>query len=147
MNEITCTACHDASAANHPMEPITANRDPEFCGTCHTETHFDWEASEHRSSELGCISCHDPHGTELKTGDASSLCTSCHGMRASTFAHSTHSAVGITCANCHLESKDALAGEGRSLRDHSFHVRLSTCNECQPSRISRSAPNPILSAR
>jgi predicted CXXCH cytochrome family protein len=130
MEEITCIGCHDASAANHPMEPMTANRSPDFCGSCHTETHFDWEASEHRSSELGCISCHDPHGTELKTGDASSLCTSCHGMRASSFAHTPHSEVGITCADCHLESKDVQIGEGRSLRDHSFHVRLSTCNEC-----------------
>jgi len=80
------------------------------------------------------IACHDPHATALnETGqstDGSALCASCHRERASNFAHSAHSEVGLTCADCHLGPTDAATGEGHAVRDHSFNVRLSTCNAC-----------------
>lgn len=128
--EITCKACHSSATENHPLEPMTVDRSPQFCGDCHTETFFDWQASAHRSNELACVSCHDPHANELKTGDSSSLCATCHGPRASTFEHSIHSQVGITCADCHLGALEGDAGNGSAMRDHSFNVGLSTCNTC-----------------
>lgn len=127
---VGCEACHSPLQPNHPMEPMAAERSASLCGECHTETFFEWQASGHRQEDLNCISCHDPHGTALKTYDASSLCAACHRDRASNFAHSAHSAEGLTCANCHLGPLEGDTGEGHAVRDHSFDVRLSTCNEC-----------------
>lgn len=126
---ITCGACHDTAAANHPMEPMAADRSAQMCGRCHTETFFEWQASAHRENGLDCFGCHDPHGTELKATDAANQCSSCHRDRASNFAMSAHSKVGLTCADCHLAELEG-GIEGHARLDHSFGVKLSTCNEC-----------------
>jgi predicted CXXCH cytochrome family protein len=84
---VVCAACHPGSsdkhiddAANNPM-PI--DRSAKFCGQCHSDTYFDWQASGHYGNGLDCVNCHDPHGTELKTGDPSTLCDNCHVQMAS----------------------------------------------------------------
>lgn len=126
---ITCSACHDTAAANHPMEPMAADRSSKMCGTCHTETYFEWQASAHRQNGVDCVSCHDPHGTGLKAADAAEQCASCHRDRASNFAMSAHSKQGLSCADCHLAKLEG-GIEGHARLDHSFGVKLSTCNEC-----------------
>jgi len=127
---VTCAACHDTSTVNHPMEPMAAERSANLCGTCHTETYFEWQISGHRQEDLTCVGCHDPHATDLKAFDESSLCSSCHRARSSNFAHSQHSVQGLTCADCHLGPTLAETGEGHAVRDHSFGVKLSSCNAC-----------------
>jgi len=127
---VTCEACHSPIPANHPKDPMPSDRSGKLCGNCHTETLFEWQASKHRQVDLACVGCHDPHATNLKGKDPSSLCSSCHRDRASNFAHSPHSQMGLTCADCHLGPLDGQAGEGHAVRDHSFNVRLSTCNTC-----------------
>lgn len=128
---ISCEACHNPIEEDHPMEPMPADRSANLCGNCHTETFFEWQVSGHRQEDLSCIGCHDPHGTNLKSNDASMLCATCHRDRASNFAHSAHSSEGLTCADCHIGSIEGETGEkGHAVRDHSFHVRLSTCNAC-----------------
>jgi predicted CXXCH cytochrome family protein len=127
---IDCGACHATGVENHPAEPMPADRSSKFCGNCHTETYFEWQVSAHAKSEMACLSCHDPHGTQLKAETTSHLCATCHRERASNFAHSEHSAQGLTCADCHLGELEGALGEGHALRDHSFNVRLHTCNEC-----------------
>lgn len=126
---ITCTACHDTSNANHPMQPMSADRSAKLCGTCHQETLFEWQVSAHRESGLSCIGCHDPHETGLKKDDPLGQCATCHRSRASNFAHSEHSKQGLTCSGCHLAELDG-PGDGHARLDHSFNVRLSTCNSC-----------------
>ena len=131
---VTCEACHSPAPADHPNEPMPSDRSGKLCGTCHTETLFEWQVSKHRAVNLACVACHDPHATALK-GEAeaateSTLCASCHRERASNFAHSSHSQVGLTCADCHLGPTDSQTGEGHATRDHSFSVRLTTCNAC-----------------
>jgi predicted CXXCH cytochrome family protein len=127
---VTCEACHGPIPANHPIDPMPADRSAKLCGTCHTETFFEWQASTHRQVDVACTSCHDPHATQLKAEDSEALCAACHRARASNFAHSAHSQVGLKCADCHLASLDGAQGEGHALRDHSFVVRLDTCNSC-----------------
>jgi predicted CXXCH cytochrome family protein len=148
---ITCTACHDTSMSNHPMQPMAADRSAKMCGECHNETYFEWQVSSHRASGLDCVGCHDPHATSLKGEDSATQCASCHRTRASNFAHSEHSQQGLTCADCHLAELPDLTGEGHARLDHSFNVRLSTCNSCHayqmhdPSTVhpERSAPLPV----
>ncbi len=145
---ITCQACHDAAAANHPLEPMAADRSAKMCGECHTETYFEWQVSAHRESGLDCVGCHDPHGTGLKSTDAAGQCASCHRGRASNFAHSEHSKAGLDCVDCHLSELDDPT-EGHARLDHSFDVRLSTCNSCHayqmhdPAEVHPENPTPM----
>jgi hypothetical protein len=130
-DKINCVACHSPIPEDHPTEPMPADRSANFCGTCHTETYFEWQVSGHRKANLTCIGCHDPHETSLKSNDASMLCATCHRDRASNFAHSAHSSEGLTCADCHISPVEGASGEkGHAVRDHSFNVQLSTCNAC-----------------
>lgn len=127
---ITCEACHGQPPANHPTDPMPAERSAKLCGQCHTETYFEWQASNHRAANLDCQDCHDAHGTKLKAGNASELCASCHRETASNYAHSAHSTKGLTCVDCHLAKLPGDGQEGHARLDHSFNVRLSTCNSC-----------------
>jgi len=127
---VTCAACHSPINPNHPKESIPVDRSGKLCGTCHTETYFEWQASQHRQNFLACSSCHDAHATQLKTGDPASLCAKCHQTRSDNFTHTAHSEKGLTCADCHLSTLNGDPGEGHATRDHSFNVRLDTCNKC-----------------
>jgi predicted CXXCH cytochrome family protein len=127
---ITCEACHSPIPANHPKDPMPTVRSAALCGTCHTETMFEWQASQHRQIGVDCIGCHDPHAAGLKQADDTTLCAACHKDLASNFTHSQHSQVGLSCADCHMATLDGEQGEGHAVRDHSFAVRLTTCNNC-----------------
>jgi hypothetical protein len=130
-DSITCNACHNPKAApTHPMEPMPADRSSKMCGNCHQETFFEWQVSAHRTSGLDCVGCHDPHGTNLKKEQPLAQCAACHRSRASNFAHSEHSQQGLSCTDCHLAELPDHSGEGHARLDHSFNVRLSTCNAC-----------------
>jgi hypothetical protein len=48
----------------------------------------------------------------------------------SNFTHTAHSQQGLTCADCHLSQLSGDPIEGHARRDHSFNVRLDTCNRC-----------------
>jgi predicted CXXCH cytochrome family protein len=149
---VACEACHSPAPNDHPNEPMPSDNSGRLCGSCHNETLFEWQVSKHREVNLGCLACHDPHATALKGTqdgeDGSELCASCHRERASNFAHSSHSQVGLTCADCHLGPTDAATGEGHAVRDHSFNVRLSTCNACHayqmhdPVQVHPDRPTP-----
>lgn len=145
---ITCNACHDTAAADHPKEPMAADRSSQACGSCHNETYFEWQSSAHRKAGLDCVGCHDPHNTSLKADSAGQTCATCHRERSSNFAHSQHSAQGLTCADCHLTKMVDTAVEGHARRDHSFNVRLTTCNECHayqmhdPASVHPENPTP-----
>jgi len=127
---ITCEACHSPIEENHPNQPMPSDRSASLCGTCHQETLFEWQVSAHRETNLVCVDCHGQHSTTLKSGDAQSLCSNCHRERASNFGHTAHSVEGLNCADCHLGPTGGEAGEGHAAKDHSFSVRLSTCNAC-----------------
>jgi hypothetical protein len=129
-NGITCQACHYPIQENHPKQPMPSDRSASLCGTCHQETLFEWQVSQHRDTNLACVDCHGQHSTTLRSEDAQSLCSNCHRERASNFGHTAHSQEGLICADCHLGPTGGEAGEGHAAKDHSFDVRLSTCNAC-----------------
>lgn len=145
---ITCQACHSPLTPNHPEQPMATDRSASLCGKCHTETLFEWQVSQHRESDLSCVGCHDPHATGLKAGEPSDLCAACHRERASNFAHTAHYQQGLTCADCHLATLGSATGEGHAVRDHSFNVKLSTCNACHayqmhdPVEVRADEPTP-----
>ncbi len=127
---ITCEACHAPMPSNHPDQPMPTDRSASLCGGCHQETVLEWKVSHHHQAELTCVDCHGQHSTSLKGQDAQALCSSCHQERVLDYTHSAHSMEGLLCADCHLGSTGEVAGEGHALKDHSFHVNLSTCTDC-----------------
>jgi hypothetical protein len=66
----------------------------------------------------------------LKDYTASTLCATCHQARASNYTHTAHNEVGLTCADCHLSPPSGNLEGHAGARDHSFNVKLETCNEC-----------------
>ena len=63
---ITCSACHGPLVENHPNEPMPNTSSPELCGSCHTETLFEWQVSKYRQANMECVDCHGQHSTSLK---------------------------------------------------------------------------------
>lgn len=127
---ITCERCHSPMPANHPNEPMPVDRTAALCGTCHTETYFQWQASAHRENDLQCVICHDPHSNSLKAESSGVLCASCHKARSSNFSHTTHSQKGMACTDCHMADLHQAGVQAHGEKDHSFFVSLATCNNC-----------------
>jgi len=141
---ITCAACHDPVATNHPLAPAYMSRSAELCGDCHRDTQFEWQNSRHGESDLTCVSCHDPHATDIRASDTSSLCADCHGTRVAAFAHSNHAEQGLTCTDCHITATGAEPGLGNSSHSHSFEVNLNTCTQCHEYEIHNPAAAMLL---
>jgi predicted CXXCH cytochrome family protein len=142
---VTCEACHAPYAEQHPRESMPVDRTPNLCGTCHQETVFEWQISQHRQEGITCVSCHGPHSTDLKADDPddpSSLCNKCHPERVEVFAHSQHKEVGLSCADCHLGPEVGALGLGKGKWNHSFSVRLSTCDACHETQIHGGIQTP-----
>jgi len=145
---ITCEACHSPYSAEHPLAPMPMDRSAELCGKCHSETHFEWQVSQHREEGVDCVACHDPHKTGLKMEPEQMLCSSCHRSRASNYAHTAHSKQGLNCTDCHLSQLTESPIEGHSKKDHSFFVSLETCNSCHvyqmhdPETVHMDNPTP-----
>jgi predicted CXXCH cytochrome family protein len=136
---VTCAACHDPVASNHPLAPAYMSRSAELCGSCHRDTEFEWQNSRHGESDLTCVSCHDPHAANIRASDTSTLCADCHGTRVAAFAHSNHAEEGLTCTDCHITATGAEPGMGNSLHSHSFDVNLNTCTACHEYEIHNPA--------
>jgi predicted CXXCH cytochrome family protein len=143
---VTCAACHEPVASNHPLAPAFMSRSAELCGECHRDTEFEWQNSRHGESDLTCISCHDPHATMIKAEDTSSLCADCHGTRVAAFAHSNHAEEGLTCTDCHITATDTEPGMGNAQHSHTFDVDLNTCTQCHEYEIHNPAAAMLLAA-
>lgn len=142
---VTCEACHGAVSSDHPLSPAFMSRGSKECGTCHSDTYFEWKASRHGESDLTCVNCHGPHSTSLRAETTSELCADCHGTRVETFAHTSHSMEGLTCADCHITPTGEV-GEGHGQRHHTFDVNLATCNKCHEADMHSPAGAMIVPA-
>ncbi len=144
---VTCNACHDPVASNHPLAPASMSRSASLCGECHRDTYFEWQASKHGQSDLTCVNCHDPHATSLRAKDASTLCASCHGTRVAAFGHTHHAAQGLTCVDCHIgdsNGKNGIMGKGK--HSHTFAVNLDKCTKCHAAEMHSPAAAMLVPA-
>lgn len=132
---VSCQRCHNPIPENHPAEPMPVSHSSELCAECHTETSFQWGVSVHAQNDLGCETCHDPHGSQLLAADSSELCASCHQARSSNFSHTAHSEEGLACTDCHMTDLTTDGVEVHGEKDHSFFVSLDTCNGCHVSQM------------
>lgn len=129
---VTCAACHSLgpNSSHHPEQVMSTDVSSRACGTCHIDTHAEWEVSAHGQSELNCSSCHNPHTTSLKTDSVQELCIACHNEDTYFYEFTAHAQKGLLCTDCHLRVSDSQMGDGHGQRLHTFAVDLNTCNEC-----------------
>jgi len=129
-NGITCATCHSDQTGPHPETPMPTDPSSRLCGTCHIDTHAEWQTSAHGEGEMGCVRCHNPHTTELKVSNMRDLCTTCHNQEGHFYAYTGHAQQGLQCTDCHLRVSNSPIGDGHGQRLHTFSVDLETCNQC-----------------
>lgn len=127
---ISCSVCHGPQTAPHPETAMPTDPSSRLCGTCHIDTHAEWEVSAHGEGELTCVRCHNPHTTDLKTESISELCTVCHNEEGHFYNFTGHARQNLSCTDCHMKVSDSPMGEGHGQRLHTFEVDLDTCSEC-----------------
>jgi hypothetical protein len=127
---IACATCHSGQSGPHPETPMPTDPSSRLCGTCHIDTHSEWETSAHGEGELACVRCHNPHTTGLKEGNMQDLCTTCHMDEGHFYTYTGHAQEGLQCTDCHLRVLDGPLGEGHGQRLHTFEVDLMTCTQC-----------------
>lgn len=127
---ITCDSCHGPAPANHPEEIMPTAGEAADCGTCHVDTHIQWQTSGHGQNDLTCINCHNPHTTDIKAADSQALCRTCHNQESHFYEMTAHAGEGLLCIDCHLRVSDASIGEGHGKRIHTFGVDLRSCTQC-----------------
>lgn len=103
----------------------------------HRQQYFDLQQSAHYTAEVGCVGCHDPHGSQFEHNlsaakDDNALCLRCHGgtprfQDASAIAEHTRHAPYLDgkgemkCISCHQQRStySASMGDGTS---HHFKI-------------------------
>lgn len=129
-DDIACAVCHSGQTGPHPETAMPTDPSSRLCGTCHIETHDQWQVSAHGEGELTCVRCHNPHTTDLKTGSMEDLCITCHNEEGHYYNYTSHAQEGLSCNDCHLKVSDNEMGDGHGRREHTWAVDLSTCTEC-----------------
>jgi len=151
--DVSCSACHTDTGAEHPKSTMTVERSPDLCGRCHSDTRFgwqDWQGSTHYQRGMSCTTCHDPHSASLKmtvnlkdpttANDMSRLCVNCHQEASMNFPYSSHNKQGVSCVDCHLEHMESTDRAAHTMPDHSFTASLATCNKCHADQMHADAP-------
>jgi len=130
---VSCTVCHGPDPGDHPEEIMPTDISSRMCGTCHLDTHSEWEDSVHGKEDLSCVNCHNPHSTDLRADGVQTLCQSCHNDVTHFYDETKHAEEGLLCSDCHLRVSESAAsdmGEGHGKRMHTFAVDLDTCSQC-----------------
>lgn len=127
---IACATCHEGQTGPHPETPMPTDSSARLCGSCHIDTHSEWQESAHGEGELTCVRCHNPHTTALKVGNMKDLCATCHTDEGHFYGYTSHAQEGLQCTDCHLRVSNSPMGEGHGQRLHTFKVDLDTCTQC-----------------
>ncbi len=140
-NGATCENCHGAGKAHvdgggditkifNPAKATTKEVD-EKCLGCHSGAHPNFERSPHAKAGVGCISCHDIHGSKEETllkAPQPTLCYQCHADQKAQFNMPIHHKVNeglVKCTDCHDVHGSFLANNVRSTEDSN-----AVCTKC-----------------
>lgn len=136
-NAVTCDACHQLApnAPHHPEQIMLTDVSADLCGSCHLDTFSEFQTSVHGAEDVTCIRCHSQHDTELKAESVQEVCISCHQEESHFYTYTAHAEADLLCTDCHLRVNDAPLGEGHGLREHTFGVDMTTCNDCHESAM------------
>lgn len=134
-DSVACATCHNPEPAEHPQDIMPTDISSRLCGSCHLESHDDWQQSGHAQEDLACVRCHNAHTTDLRAGAVQELCQSCHNDTTHYYNNTTHAEAGLLCSDCHLRVADSKPGEGHAKRSHTFMVDLQTCAGCHEDQM------------
>ncbi|MCL2309622.1 MAG: DmsE family decaheme c-type cytochrome [Proteobacteria bacterium] len=103
--DIACSDCHKVHIRKDPA--LVMETQPAVCFNCHKEQRsMMMRISTHplRSGQMGCTSCHQPHGTIsdslLIKNTVNETCYTCHADKRGPFLWD-HPPVRDSCMNCH----------------------------------------------
>jgi len=101
---VTCTSCHPAHGGSR--QAVQHQTRLDRCTECHLEFAGPFIYPHEGSARMGCISCHEPHGSGnrrlLTHADQRSLCFSCHENLELLHVQNPGS-VFRECLSCHTE--------------------------------------------
>ncbi len=129
-SSMVCGQCHSKGRSTDGTSPFPIGYKPganlddfmvqeEVTGPGQNQQYTDLVGTQHWENEVGCLTCHDPHGD---TGNPAQLhqpindtCLSCHADTVTDIPthaaeHNVEAAADATCATCHMP-------EGRHLFD------------------------------
>ncbi len=128
-NSVGCVSCHHLEEDGpHPQVAFTMSKAAEICGACHINEYRDWEESVHSEYNVTCVTCHNPHSQDQMTiGGFVISCQTCHPDNTEQIAHSTHTAAGLVCNECHMNTEFNTG--------HTWKIGSDTCLECHQESI------------
>ncbi len=114
---VNCEGCHGPGGAHvegggdvtkifNPAKATQKEVDA-VCLKCHSSAHPDFERSPHAKANVGCISCHEIHGSKeekLLRAAQPTLCYQCHTDEKPQFDMPFHHKVNeglVKCSDCH----------------------------------------------
>jgi DmsE family decaheme c-type cytochrome len=138
---VNCEGCHGPGGAHvegggdvtkifNPAKASTKEVNAK-CETCHAGTHPNFDRSPHAKANVGCISCHDIHGSKDETllkAPQPTLCYQCHADQKAQFEMPIHHKVNeglVKCSDCHDVHGSFLANNVRSTEDSN-----AVCTKC-----------------
>lgn len=110
-SNVSCLDCHSVHQAASKEKLLVKTTDTQLCLSCHSEVRkSQFQRSSHllRSewgeSRLGCVSCHNPHGSTgeklLQKASVNETCYQCHAEKRGPFLWE-HPPAREDCLNCH----------------------------------------------
>lgn len=116
-----CDTCHGSGVAHAdgdedkppilfgPKSRLSIREQNDVCLKCHetSRNHVFWQGSVHETRNVGCVSCHQVHGSNPKLmakPDQTELCTKCHIRTKSEVQMAFHHPIregAINCSDCH----------------------------------------------
>lgn len=147
--ETGCEACHGPGSKHIEVGGgrgkfiVNPGREMDACFRCHLQTHAEFNLPRHHplgDGKLGCSSCHDPHGRDIRKpagglamARLNESCAGCHREQTRPFVfehealregctvcHHPHGSINAKllverdnnlCLKCHAQQQGGLAGE------------------------------------
>src|SRR6266498_3236518 len=81
---LACTSCHSIHDFHSPTAQLKTTREADTCFSCHPQMRAKSLRTSHhpvREGKMGCLNCHDPHGSnhdKLLQAKLPYLCQRCH---------------------------------------------------------------------
>ncbi|MGC8916818.1 MAG: cytochrome c3 family protein [Thermoanaerobaculum sp.] len=98
---VSCWSCH--GNVWHRASGKAAG-DPAACASCHGKEQGEFRRAWHHpvpEEQMGCASCHDPHGPQPEEELARERCASCHPQAAGPFVFPHRAVEEEGCTACH----------------------------------------------